>query len=102
MLADFCSRFLEHGPHSGQRQLLEDVLHLLWWIGHISSDPPFEQGEKGPGQILRDHRHRHRRRTPFSTKGGQGWSNLSAGSPLQGLPQKPPHSASHPTPYLRI
>ena len=55
MLANFCSRFLEHGPHSGQRQLLEDVFHLFWWIGHRSLDPPFEQGEKGPRQLLGDH-----------------------------------------------
>src|SRR5260370_4507071 len=102
LLADFLSLFPEHGPHSGQSQLLEDVLHLLWWIGHISSDPPFEQGEKGPGQILRDHRHRDRRRTSFCTKGGEGWFNRSAECRLQGFPQELARTASHQRPKLLI
>ena len=67
MLADFCSLFLEHGPHSGQRQLLENVLHPFWWIGHRSLDPPFEQGEKGPGQVLGDHWQRDWRRPVLAT-----------------------------------
>ncbi len=34
MLADCCSHFLEHGPHSGQRQLLEDAR----WGGETTLD----------------------------------------------------------------
>ncbi len=75
MFADFCSLFLEHGPHSRQRQLLEDVLQLLWWAGHFSNDPPFEQGEKGPGQVPGDHWQGNRRRTFFRAEGGEGRFN---------------------------
>ena len=85
MLANFCSRFLEHGPHSGQRQLLEDTLHLFGWVGHISSDPPFEQSEKGSGQVLGDHWQRDRGRTSFCTQCAEGWFNCSAECRLEGL-----------------
>src|SRR5690349_8889816 len=95
MFADFCSLFLKHGPHSGQRQLLEDGLHLFWWIGHISSEPPFEQGEKGSSQVLRDHWHRDRWRTSFCTQGVKGWFNHSAEGCLHGFPQGFARTATH-------
>jgi hypothetical protein len=102
MLADFCSLFLEHGPHSGQRQLLENVLHLFWWVGHISSEPPFEQGEKGPDQVLRGHWQWDRRRTFFCTEGGEGRFNRPAECRLQGFPQGLARTASHQRPKLLI
>jgi hypothetical protein len=43
----------EHGPHPRQSQLAEDLVHLFRWIGHLGFEPPFEQGEKGSGQVLR-------------------------------------------------
>jgi len=100
MLADFCSLFLEHGPYAGQRQLLEDAFHLFWWVGHRSLDPPFEQGEKGPGQVLGDHWQRDRRRTSFCTQGGKSRFNRSTECRLQGFPQGLARTASHQRPKV--
>src|SRR5581483_10394088 len=95
------SLFLEHGPHSGQRQLLEDAFHLFWWVGHRSLKPPFEQGEKGPGQVLGDHRQRDRRRTFFCTEsGGEGWFNRLEECRLQSFPQGLARTASHQRPKM--
>src|SRR5215467_6792347 len=102
MLADCCSLFLEHGPHSGQRQLLEDALHLFWWIGHRSLDPPFEQGEKGPGQVLGDNGQRDQRRTFICTEGREGWFNRSRQCRLQSFPQELARTASHQRPKRLI
>lgn len=51
----FQSLLREHSPHSRHCQLLEDTFHLFRGKWHISSDPPFEQGEQGSGQVLSDH-----------------------------------------------
>jgi hypothetical protein len=87
MFADCCSLFFEHCPHTGQRQLLEDAFHLFWWVGHRSLDPPFEQGEKGPGQVLGDHWQRDRRRTFFCTQGSDPLYCQSTMSALPGQTQ---------------